>query len=312
MAMAAFIHSDALLDRLPAARGRYEVNADLSGRSWFRTGGPAEVLFEPEDAEDLQLFLAERPGDVTVTVIGFGSNLLVRDGGIDGVVVVLGEAFTSVAFDGTMVTAGAAALDVNVARAARDNGVAGLEFLSGIPGMIGGAIRMNAGAYGGEIADVAIDATVLDDEGGVHVMDACRLNFSYRDSAVPEGWVVISARLLGETGDSGEIADRMAAIAAMRSESQPRTRTGGSTFANPPGRKAWVLIEQAGCRGLRRGGAMVSEQHCNFLLNTGTATSADLELLGEEIRCRVLEKTGVYLEWEIRRIGRSLQEGETQ
>ena len=312
MAMTAFIHSDALFDRLPAARGRYEVNADLSGRSWFRTGGPAEILFEPEDAEDLQLFLAERPDDVNVTVIGFGSNLLVRDGGIDGVVVVLGDAFTTVAFDGTTVTAGAAALDVNVARAARDKGVAGLEFLSGIPGTIGGAIRMNAGAYGGEIADVAVDATVLDDEGGAHEMDACRLNFSYRDSAVPEGWVVISARLLGEPGDSGEIADRMAAIAAMRGESQPRARTGGSTFANPPGRKAWVLIEQAGCRGLRRGGAMVSEKHCNFLLNTGTATSADLELLGEEIRCRVLEKTGVYLEWEIRRIGRSLHGSESQ
>ena len=312
MAMAAFIHNDALLDRLPAARGHYEVNADLSGKSWFRTGGPAEVLFEPEDAEDLQLFLAERPSDVPVTVIGFGSNLLVRDGGIDGVVVVLGDAFTNVAIDGTTVTAGAAAIDVNVARAARDNGVAGLEFLSGVPGTIGGAIRMNAGAYGGEIADVAIDATVLDDEGGTHVMNASRLDFSYRHSAVPEGWVVISARLLGEPGDTGKIADRMAAIAAMRGESQPRTRTGGSTFVNPPGRKAWELIEQAGCRGLRRGGAMVSEQHCNFLLNTGTATSADLELLGEEIRCQVLEKTGVQLEWEIRRIGRSLRGGETQ
>lgn len=304
MTMAAFKQSDSLLNRLPAVRGRYQENADLSGRSWFRTGGPAEVLFEPEDAEDLQFFMAERPADAAVTVIGFGSNLLVRDDGIDGVVITLGAAFAKIGFDGPTVTAGAAALDVNVARAARDNGIAGLEFLSGIPGTIGGAICMNAGAYGGEVADVAIDATVIDDEGGAHVMNACRLDFSYRRSAVPEGWVIVSARLRGEPGDPEEIAGRMKVISVARGESQPRTRTGGSTFANPPGRKAWELIDQAGCRGMRRGGAMVSEQHCNFLLNTGTATSTDLELLGEDVRYRVFEKTGIRLEWEIRRVGR--------
>lgn len=305
MAMVAAKKNDTLIDLLPVVCGRYQADANLSGRSWFRTGGTAEVLFEPKDPDDLQLFLAKRPAATAITVIGFGSNLLIRDGGVDGVVISLGSKFTEVAFDGLVVEAGAAALDINVARSARENGIAGLEFLSGIPGTIGGAVKMNAGAYGTDLSDVVIDVTVFDGEGGVHVLNACQLEFSYRRSAISEDWVIVSARLQGEEGDPDEISGRMALIAAARSKSQPRTRTGGSTFANPPGHKAWELIEKAGCRGLRRGGAAVSEQHCNFLLNTGSATSTDLELLGEEVRCRVLEKTGVHLEWEIKRIGNS-------
>ncbi|MEC7304076.1 MAG: UDP-N-acetylmuramate dehydrogenase, partial [Pseudomonadota bacterium] len=250
-------------------------------------------------------FMEERPPDVDLTIIGFGSNLLIRDGGVDGVVIVLGKSFARIEFDGELITAGAAALDVQVARSAQQAGVAGLEFLAGIPGSIGGAVRMNAGAYGSEIGDVITNATVLDEQGGAHVLDANQLELGYRQSGLKDDWIVLSARLRGEVGDRDKIAGRMAAISTARIESQPRTRTGGSTFANPPGAKAWELIDQAGCRGLRRGGAMVSEQHCNFLLNLGDATSGDLELLGEEIRCRVLEQTGVHLEWEIRRIGKA-------
>jgi len=304
MAAARYIE-EPLIERLPVVRGLYEENAELGKRSWFRTGGNAEVLFQPADADDLQAFMEERPTDVSLTIVGFGSNLLVRDGGVDGVVIVLGKPFARIEFDGELVTAGAAALDVQVARSAQQAGISGLEFLAGIPGSIGGAIRMNAGAYGTEIADVTINATVLDEQGGAHVLDANELGFGYRHSNLKDDWIVISARMRGALGDREEIAGRMAAISTARIESQPRTRTGGSTFANPPGAKAWELIDQAGCRGLRRGDAMVSEQHCNFLLNMGNATSCDLELLGEEIRCRVLEQTGVHLEWEIRRIGKA-------
>ena len=309
--MVAALPSEFLIDRLPAVRGRYEAGANLSRRSWFRTGGPAEVLFEPADVDDLQSFMAARPTCVPITVIGFGSNLLIRDGGVDGVVVLLGERFTGIAFNGETVTAGAGALDVNVAREAQRRGIAGFEFLSGIPGTIGGAFRMNAGAYGSEIADVAIDATVIDSDGAARVLTVDQFDFSYRRSAIPADSIVVSGRLRGRQGDPQEIADSMAAIAVARTESQPKTRTGGSTFANPPGHKAWELIDRAGCRGLQRGAAMVSAQHCNFLINTGNATSADLELLGEEVRCRVLEQTGVHLEWEIRRIGRPAREGRT-
>lgn len=309
MVMAATNHPNHLIDRLPMVRGRYEAYADLGARSWFRTGGPAEVLYEPADVDDLQDFLEQRTCDVATTVIGFGSNLLVRDGGVDGVVIMLGKAFADIQFHDDVITAGAGALDVNVARAAQARGLAGLEFLSGIPGQIGGAVRMNAGAYGGEVAEVLIDATVLDANGGAHILNRQQLAFSYRHCALPEDWIVLSARFQSAPGDVTEIANRMAQIAAARVESQPRTRTGGSTFANPPGCKAWELIDQAGCRGLRRGGAMVSEQHCNFLLNTGTASSCDLEALGEEVRSRVLANSGIQLEWEIRRIGHSLRKG---
>ncbi|MEE2687954.1 MAG: UDP-N-acetylmuramate dehydrogenase [Pseudomonadota bacterium] len=303
-------HREEMIDLLPPVRGRYQVDVNLSSRSWFRTGGAAEVLFEPEDSDDLKFFLSERPAETAITVIGFGSNLLVRDGGVDGIVISLGEKFRGIAFNGRIIEAGAAALDVSVARAARENGIAGLEFLSGIPGTIGGGIRMNAGAYGGQISDIVIDANVLDANGGAHELNQCQLDFSYRRCAVPKDWVIVSARLQGEEGDLKEISGRMNAISAARIESQPRTRTGGSTFSNPPGHKAWELIDRAGCRGLKRGGAMVSEQHCNFMLNTGSATAMDLELLGEEVRSRVLKETGVYLEWEVRRIGKAPQRGE--
>lgn len=303
MVMVAAKHTDGLIDRLPAVNGRYEPFADLGSQSWFRTGGAAEVLYEPANADDLQTFMEGRPCDVAITIIGFGSNLLVRDAGVDGVVIRLGEAFAEIEFDGDTITAGASSLDVNVARAAQAKGIAGMEFLSGIPGTIGGAVRMNAGAYGSEFSDVVLDVTAIDGRGGANVLDSSQLDFSYRRSALPEGWVVVSARLQGEPGNAEEIAGRMAAIASARTESQPRTRTGGSTFANPPGQKAWELIDRAGCRGMRRGGAMVSEQHCNFLLNTGDATATDLELLGEDVRCRVLKATGIHLEWEIQRIG---------
>ena len=311
MTMVATRASDRLLDRLPPVRGSYEAQADLVRRSWFRTGGPAEVLFVPADADDLQSFMAARPECVPVTVIGFGSNLLIRDGGVAGVVILLGDAFAGIGVDAATMTAGAGALDVNVAREAQRRGIAGLEFLSGIPGTIGGAFRMNAGAYGSEIADVAIDATVIDADGAARVLTLDQLDFSYRRSAIPADSIVVSGRLRGRPGDAVEIAERMAGIATARTESQPRTRTGGSTFANPPGHKAWEVIDRAGCRGLRRGGAMVSEQHCNFLINTGGATSSDIELLGEEVRCRVLEETGVHLEWEIRRIGYPARENGT-
>ncbi len=309
-AMTVVQQREEMIDLLPPVRGRYQVDVNLSSRSWFRTGGAAEVLFEPEDSDDLKFFLSERPAETAITVIGFGSNLLVRDGGVDGIVISLGEKFRGIAFNGRIIEAGAAALDVSVARAARENGIAGLEFLSGIPGTIGGGIRMNAGAYGGQISDIVIDANVLDANGGAHELNQCQLDFSYRRCAVPKDWVIVSARLQGEEGDLKEISGRMNAISAARIESQPRTRTGGSTFSNPPGHKAWELIDRAGCRGLKRGGAMVSEQHCNFMLNTGSATAMDLELLGEEVRSRVLKETGVYLEWEVRRIGKAPQRGE--
>ena len=307
--MAARQVTPALLDRLPAVRGRLSANAPLDRITWFRVGGPAEVMFRPADRDDLLEFLAAKPADVAVTVIGVGSNLLVRDGGIPGVVIRLGRGFADIAIDGTTVQAGAAALDVNVARTAAEAGVAGLEFLVGVPGTIGGALRMNAGAYGREMVNVTLAAEAIDAAGRVRHLMPEQLGFTYRHSAVPEDWIFLSATLAGYADSPGAIAARMGDIQSAREESQPtRTRTGGSTFANPTdpkaaGRKAWQLIDEAGCRGLRRGGAMVSEKHCNFLINTGTASAADLESLGEEVRRRVFEATGVSLQWEIRRVG---------
>ena len=293
-----------LIERLPPVRGRYRENAPLSGVTWFRVGGPAEVMFRPADRADLLDFLQSKPDDVPVTVIGVGSNLLVRDGGVPGVVLRLGRGFAEITAEDEDILCGAAALDLNVATAAKLAGIGGLEFLCGVPGTIGGALRMNAGAYGRETRDVLIEAEACDPQGAVHHLTNADLGFAYRRSAVPEDWIFLGARLRGRADDPEEIARRMAKIQDARSESQPiRTRTGGSTFKNPPGRKAWELIERAGCRGLRRGGAMVSEQHCNFLINTGTATAANLEDLGEDVRARVLDICGVALEWEIRRIG---------
>ncbi len=292
-----------LIDRLPRPRGRLVPDAPLGPQTWFRTGGPAEVLFRPADVEDLASFLAALPADVAVTTLGVGSNLLVRDGGVKGVVVRLMRGFTAVVVEGHEVTSGAGALDLNVALTARDHALAGLEFLSGIPGTIGGAVAMNAGAYGGDISQVLVAAEAVDRAGVVHRVAAAALGFSYRHSAAPADWIFTSARLRAAPGDQLAIARRIAEIDAARTDSQPRSRTGGSTFVNPPGHKAWQLIDGAGCRGLRIGEAQVSEKHCNFLINLGTATAADIEALGEEVRRRVFEHSGVRLEWEIRRLG---------
>ncbi len=298
-----------LIDRLPKVRGRLSENAPLSGITWFRVGGPAEVMFRPADVDDLAQFLAGKPSDVPVTVIGVGSNLLVRDGGVRGVVIRLGRGFVDIARDGHIVRAGAGALDLNVALQSREWGLAGLEFLSGIPGTIGGALRMNAGAYRREMKDVTLGAEALDAKGQRHYLTNGALVFDYRYCGVPEDWIFIAAELKGEPDEPGAIQRRIADIQTRREESQPlRTRTGGSTFRNPSdtaaeGRKAWELIDATGCRGLMIGGAQVSPMHCNFLINTGTATAAAIEALGEEVRRRVFDKFGVTLEWEIRRIG---------
>lgn len=302
--MPARVHEPRLIERLPRVRGRLTENAPLAQITWFRVGGPAEVMFRPADRNDLAEFLAHKPSDVPVTVLGVGSNLLVRDGGIPGVVIRLGRDFAQIHASETTVTAGAAALDLNVARAACEAEITGLEFLSGIPGTIGGALRMNAGAYGGEMKDVTMAAEALDGEGKLHRLTPAELGFTYRQATVPENWIFTAATLSGKKGDRLAIERAMAEIARAREESQPlRTRTGGSTFKNPPNQSAWRLIDKAGCRGLHVGGAAVSEMHCNFLINTGTATAADIEALGEEIRRRVLETTGVALEWEIKRVG---------
>ena len=294
-----------LVDRLPAVRGRLSENAPLGHLTWFRVGGPAEVMFRPADREDLIAFLREKPADVPVTVIGVASNLLVRDGGVPGVVIRLGRGFVEIAPEQNgRVLAGAGALDLNVARTAQMVGIGGLEFLSGVPGTIGGAVRMNAGAYGRELRDVLIWAEAVGPEGTVRRLMPADLGHGYRHSALPADWIVLAAYLQGERDDPEAIARRMAEVQSQREASQPiRTRTGGSTFKNPPGEKAWKLIEAAGCRGLSVGGAQVSPKHCNFLINTGEATATDLEALGEEVRRRVRETSGIELEWEIRRIG---------
>lgn len=297
-----------LLARLPDVRGRISEGSPLSKVTWFRVGGPADAMFKPADLADLQAFLAATPKDIPVTPIGVGSNLLVRDGGVAGVVLRLGGGFADISADGTEVEAGAAALDANVARTAASHSLTGLEFYSGIPGTIGGALRMNAGAYGTETKDVLIWAEALDREGTLHRIDAADMGFDYRHCGIPMDWIFVRARFRAEPGDEAAIRARMAEIQESRSASQPiRSRTGGSTFRNPPDGKAWKTIDAAGCRGLRVGGAQVSEQHCNFLINTGDATGADLESLGEEVRRRVRESQGVELTWEIKRIGRTAE-----
>jgi UDP-N-acetylmuramate dehydrogenase len=298
----------ALIDRLPKVRGRLTVDARIGPMTWFRVGGPAEVLFRPADVEDLAEFLKELPPEIPVTVIGVGSNLLVRDGGIPGVTIRLGGSFAGVGpAGGGEIRAGAGALDLNVAFTAAEAGIAGLEFLSGVPGTIGGGLRMNAGAYGSEIRDVLVEATAVDRNGAIHRVPAIELGLSYRHSDAPDDWIFVGAILRGRLGEAEKIAQRMTEIQAAREASQPiRSRTGGSTFANPPGHQAWQLIAAAGCRGLMRGGALVSEKHTNFLINTGTASAADIEGLGEEVRRRVHAQFGIVLEWEIRRVGRPL------
>ncbi|HEX3430701.1 MAG TPA: UDP-N-acetylmuramate dehydrogenase [Rhizomicrobium sp.] len=292
-------------DALPAVRGSYTESAALKDFVWFRAGGPAEFLFRPADEEDLQIFLARKPRNMPLSVIGVGSNLMVRDGGIRGVVVRLPASFGRITAEGDRVRAGAAALDAAVARAAAEAGIGGLEFLRGIPGTIGGALRMNAGCYGREIKDVFVEAVAIDESGTRIVFDRDDISFAYRSSSAPEGLIFIEAVLQGVPESRDEVRARMEALVARREATQPiRAKTGGSTFKNPPGdRKAWQLIDEAGCRGLSRGDAQVSEKHCNFLINTGEATASDLETLGEEVRACVRARSGVILEWEIKRVG---------
>jgi UDP-N-acetylmuramate dehydrogenase len=293
-----------LIDRLPPVRGRLSEGTSLGNVTWFRVGGPAEVLFKPADLEDLRNFIAHKPADIPVTVLGVGSNLLVRDGGIPGIVIRLGRAFAEIRVEDNRVIAGAAALDLNVALAARDAGLGGLEFLSGIPGTMGGALRMNAGAYGSDMAAVLRQATAIDATGNLRQLDHADMGFTYRHAAISEDWIFVGAELAGSPDQVAAIQERIEGIQQSRAESQPiRSRTGGSTFVNPTPHRAWELVDAAGCRGLRLGGAMVSEKHCNFLINTGGASAADIEALGEEVRRRVREHSGINLQWEIKRIG---------
>ena len=289
--------------RIPALRGRVQAGATLAPFTWFRVGGPAEWLVRPADADDLVALLAGLGAEAPLTVLGAASNLIIRDGGLRGVVLRLGGGFGQVVVEADGVVAGAAALDATVAEHAAAAGLTGLEFLSGIPGSIGGAVAMNAGAYGREVTD-CLDWADIATAGGVQRLPASAFGFRYRHATLPPHGVVIRARFHAQPGEAVQVAERMAAIRAAREATQPvRARTGGSTFKNPPGHKAWELIDSAGCRGLRLGAAQVSEKHCNFLLNTGGATAAELEALGEAVRARVLAHAGVALEWEIKRLG---------
>ncbi|CAM3106569.1 UDP-N-acetylenolpyruvoylglucosamine reductase [Sphingomonas antarctica] len=288
-----------------ATRGRVTPNAPLAPLTWFKTGGPADTLFEPADVADLQDFLRALDSETPVMALGLGSNMIVRDGGIPGVVVRLGKAFAKTSTDGLTLTAGGGTSGILVSSTARDAGIAGLEFLRSIPGTVGGFVRMNGGAYGSETSDVLVDCDVVLRSGELVTLAGSDLGYTYRHSDLPEGAIVVSATFKGRAGEPAAIQAEMDRIAASREASQPlRSKTGGSTFKNPEGDKAWQVIDAAGCRGLTRGGAQVSEKHTNFLLNTGGATSADIEDLGEDVRARVKAHSGVELEWEIQRVGR--------
>ena len=293
------------LATMPKVRGKLTPNAPLAPLVWFKSGGTAEWLFEPADAQDLEQFLNELDPHVPVMALGLGSNLIVRDGGVSGVVVRLGKPFAKIEqLDETTMRCGGGASGILVSSTARDHGIAGLEFLRGIPGTVGGFVRMNGGAYGREVRDILVSARLVLRSGDVVEWPLDSFGYTYRHSEVPEGAVVIDAVFGGEPGDPEAIGAEMDAIARAREESQPlRSRTGGSTFKNPHGHKAWALIDAAGCRGLTMGDAQVSEKHCNFLLNLGSATSAEIEALGEEVRRRVEAKTHISLEWEIQRVG---------
>lgn len=293
------------MDYLPSVRGKIERDAPLDKLTWFRVGGQADILFTPEDKDDLSQFITQIPPHMPIVPLGVGSNLLIRDGGIEGAVIRFGKKFSHIEIEGDEVIAGAGAPDIAVASAARDASLTGLEFLRGIPGTIGGAVKMNAGAYGAELSDVLISTEVMDRQGKCHILTAEDLNFTYRHSSLGADMICLSVRLKAKSGQKKDIEQRMKEIADAREESQPlRTRTGGSTFKNPDGDKAWALIDGAGCRGLEVGGAKVSEKHCNFLINEGTATAHDIETLGEEVRRRVMNNSGIDLKWEIRIIGR--------
>ena len=291
---------------LPVPQGKLTPNAPLAPLVWFKSGGTAEWLFEPKHVADLQAFLRDLDPAVPVMALGLGSNLIVRDGGVSGVVVRLSKAFAKVSKSGDLtLDCGAGASGILVSSSARDNGIAGLEFLRSIPGTVGGFVRMNGGAYGGEVKDILVDCDVVLRDGSLRTLPAQALHYTYRHSELPDGAIVVGARFKGRAGDPAQIQTEMDRISASREASQPlRSKTGGSTFKNPDGHKAWQLVDDAGCRGLTRGGAQVSEKHCNFLLNLGEATSADIEALGEEVRRRVKDKSGVTLEWEIQRVGR--------
>ncbi len=290
---------------LPRVAGKLTRDAPLAPLVWFKAGGRAQYLFEPRDVADLQGFLSDLAPDVPVMALGLGSNLIIRDGGVPGVVVRLGKAFGAVTAEGDTLSCGGGASGILVSSTARDAGVAGLEFLRSIPGTVGGFVRMNGGAYGGEIADILATCDVVLRDGSMVTLSVDDIQYTYRHSNMPEGAIVVSARFRGAPGaDPAQIQAEMDRIAAAREASQPlRSKTGGSTFKNPPGAKAWELVDQAGCRGLTLGAAQVSPKHTNFLINTGTATSADIEALGEDVRRRVKEHAGVELEWEIQRVG---------
>ena len=289
----------------PPTRGRVTLEASLAPLTWFKTGGPADMLFEPADVADLQAFLRALDPATPVMALGLGSNMIVRDGGVPGVVVRLGKAFAKAFTEGLTLTAGGGTSGILVSSTARDAGIAGLEFLRSIPGTVGGFVRMNGGAYGSETADVLVGCDVVLRSGDLVTLAVDELDYTYRHSNLSEGAIVVSATFKGRAGGAADIQAEMDRIAASREASQPlRSKTGGSTFKNPEGAKAWQVIDAAGCRGLIRGGAQVSEKHTNFLLNTGGATSADIEDLGEDVRARVRANSGVELEWEIQRIGR--------
>lgn len=290
---------------MPPVRGRLSEQAPLAPLVWFKSGGPAQWLFEPADREDLKDFLAALDPAMPVMALGLGSNLIVRDGGVPGVVVRLGKAFASVeSVDPLTLNCGGGASGILVSSTARDKGIAGLEFLRSIPGTVGGFVRMNGGAYGGEVKDILVDCDVILRDGRCVTLPVETLGYTYRHSDLPDGAIVVGARFRGRPGQAQDIQAEMDRISAAREASQPlRSKTGGSTFKNPDGHKAWQLVDEAGCRGLTRGGAQVSEKHTNFLLNLGDATSADIEALGEEVRRRVKEKSGVTLDWEIQRVG---------
>jgi UDP-N-acetylmuramate dehydrogenase len=302
--MFADIVSD-LKARVPQLRGRLLPNQPLAELTWFRVGGPAQVLFMPEDEADLAYFLEHLPAEIPVTVVGLGSNLIVRDGGVPGVVIRLGRGFNEVKVEeGSRIRAGTAVPDVKVSRSAQEAAIAGLAFFRGIPGAVGGALRMNGGAYGRETKDALIAARGVDRQGNVRVFSNGDMHYTYRHCGAPEDIIFTEALFQGAPGDAAVIAAEMDKITESREATQPiKSRTGGSTFKNPPGHKAWQLIDAAGCRGFKIGDAQVSQMHCNFLINLGGASAADIETLGETVRTCVKENSGVELEWEIKRIG---------
>lgn len=295
---------ETLKSSLPLVRGRYLFDVPLSPTTWFRVGGPAQVVFKPADRDDLSFFLKNRPVNIPLYTMGVGSNLIVRDGGVEGIVIRLGSGFTNMFVDETTIDVGAAVLDRNVAMLSAQEAIGGLEFLCGIPGTIGGALRMNAGAYGSDISQTLVHAYVMDTKGKLHCLTAQDLGLSYRHCTIPKDWIFIGARMKGHRSNTADVQHKIDSFLCEREKTQPvKSRTGGSTFANPEGKKAWELIDKAGCRGLRKGGAVISELHCNFMINTGDATAADLEDLGAEVKQRVMATSKIDLRWEIERIG---------